>query len=72
MNGEAGNLETKQPEFGHSDNDTQYQWDLHLSNHVPMEMTVNMGAGRATMTLGGLALEQPRVRIWVRVRPRWT
>ena len=58
VSGGVGNLEVEQPGSGSSTGDTRNDWDLHLSNKVPMEMTVNVGAGRATLTLGGLELSR--------------
>ncbi|MGD0224046.1 MAG: toast rack family protein [Terriglobia bacterium] len=56
VNGGAGNLEVEQPGSGSSTGNTRNEWDVHLSDKTPMDMTVNMGAGRATLTLAGLAL----------------
>lgn len=56
VNGGAGNLEVEQPGPGSSTGNTKNKWDVHLSNKTPMDMTVNMGAGRATLTLAGLVL----------------
>ena len=58
VSGGVGNLEVKQSGSGTSGNNTRNDWDLHLSNKPPMEMTVNMGAGRAALTLSGLALSK--------------
>jgi hypothetical protein len=58
VSGGVGNLEVEQQGSGASGNNTRNDWDIHLSNKAPMEMTVNMGAGRATLTLGGLALSR--------------
>ena len=58
VSGSVGNLEVEQPGSGSSTGNTQNDWDLRLSNKAPMEMTVNMGAGRATLTLSGLALSR--------------
>jgi hypothetical protein len=63
LSGEVANLEVKQPESGRALSDTRYEWDLHLSNEVPIRMTVNMGVGRATMTLGGLSLSHLELNI---------
>ena len=56
VSGGVGNLEIEQPGSGSSGSNTRNEWDVHLSNKPPMEMTVNMGAGRSTLTLSGLAL----------------
>jgi len=58
VSGGVGNLEVEQPGSGSSTGNTRNNWDLHLNDKAPMEMTVNMGAGRATLTLSGLALSR--------------
>ena len=58
VSGGMGNLVVEQPGSGASGGNTRNDWDVQLSNKPPMEMTVNMGAGRATLTLGGLALSR--------------
>jgi hypothetical protein len=58
VSGSVGNLEVAQPGSGSSTSNTRNEWDVRLSNKPPMEMTVNMGAGRATLTLSGLALSR--------------
>jgi len=55
-NGDSGLLTIEQPGGGSSHGNTRYDWDLHLANKVPTEMSVDMGAGKADLTLGGLAL----------------
>jgi hypothetical protein len=59
----VGNLDVDQPGSSTSMGNTQNDWDLQLSAKTPMEMTVNMGAGRATLTLGELALSKLEVNI---------
>jgi hypothetical protein len=58
VNGSVGLLEVAQPGSGSSTSNTRNEWDLHLNNSVPMEMNVNMGAGRTVLTLSGLALSR--------------
>jgi hypothetical protein len=58
VNGGVGNLEVEQPGSASSTGNTRNEWSLRLSNKTPMEMTVEMGAGRATLTLSGLALSK--------------
>ena len=36
--------------------DYRNEWELHFSEDVPMEMRIDLGAGRADLTLGSLAL----------------
>ena len=55
-NGDQGELTIEQPSDGGSHGNTRYEWDLHFANKVPTEMTVNMGAGKSDLVLGGLAL----------------
>jgi hypothetical protein len=58
VSGSVGNLDVEQPGSGSSTSNTRNDWDLHLSSKTPTEMTVNMGAGRATLTLSGMALSR--------------
>src|SRR5208337_1707766 len=53
VSGGVGNLEVEQQGSGSSTGNTRNNWDVHLNDKAPMEMTVNMGAGRATLTLSG-------------------
>jgi hypothetical protein len=52
-----GRLKIRQPETFHGGGGRN-AWDLHLSNKVPMELSVKQGAGRAKLNLGGLALSR--------------
>jgi len=57
VSGERGFLTIRQPErSGGSMGPRQYHWDLHFNNKVPLELSVNMGAGKAELTLGSLAV----------------
>ena len=38
----------------------QNEWRLRLNDEVPMDLTVDMGAGSATLQLGGLSLTRAR------------
>jgi predicted membrane protein len=38
-------------------------WDLHLNNNVPMDMKVELGAGRVQLTLGTLSLTNLEVEM---------
>lgn len=52
-----GDLTIEQPKSSHSHlGNTKYVWDLQLSNKVPMDLTVNFGAGQARLDLGSLLL----------------
>jgi hypothetical protein len=57
VSGERGLLTIRQPErSGGPMGPRHYQWDLHFNNKVPLELIVNLGAGKAELTLGSLAL----------------
>jgi hypothetical protein len=58
VSGGVGILEVTQPGSASAMGNTRNDWDLRLSNKAPMEMSVNVGAGRATLTLGGLELSR--------------
>jgi hypothetical protein len=52
-----GDLTIEQPKStGVHLGNTKYRWDLQLSNKVPMNLTVNFGAGQARLDLGSLLL----------------
>lgn len=56
-NGDQGHLTIEQPSGTHRyGRGTRYDWDVMLNSHVPMEMTINMGAGKANLNLAGLNL----------------
>jgi hypothetical protein len=58
-----GRLTIRQPGSAHGRGGGHNTWDLHLSNKVPLELKVEQGAGRARLTLGGLALSRLDVEI---------
>jgi hypothetical protein len=41
--------------------DYRYEWDLRLNDGVPMELSVSLGAGKATLELGSLSLTRLNV-----------
>jgi N-terminal domain of toast_rack, DUF2154 len=54
---DRGMLTIEQPSGSHNYSGTKrYHWDIRLNNHVPMDMSVNMGAGKALLNLAGLNL----------------
>ena len=57
VHGGVGALEIDQPQSGHSGGNSRNEWDVRLGGNAPMNLTVNLGAGRATLVLGGLALD---------------
>jgi hypothetical protein len=56
VNNGKGRLRIGQRGGGSSGPGARNEWELHLNNQVPMEMNVEMGAGRTELTLGSLAL----------------
>ena len=57
VSGGQGRLEIRQP-TGPSGpmGKARYEWDLRFSDSVPLQLTVELGAGRADFTLGSLSL----------------
>lgn len=62
--GSVGQLTIQQPpgSQGHGGH-TRYEWDLRFNNQVPMEMTVDQGAGSTNLDLAGLSLSNLKVNI---------
>jgi len=58
VNEGQGRLSIRQSESSHGRGGGRNSWDLHFNNKVPIELAVNQGAGRAKLTLGGLALRK--------------
>jgi len=58
VNGGVGNLQVTQPGSDASVGNTRNEWDVRLNSATPTELNVNMGAGRATLTLSGMALNR--------------
>ena len=57
VSGERGLLTIRQPKrSGGPMGPGHYQWDLHFNNKVPLELSVNLGAGKSELALGSLAL----------------
>jgi N-terminal domain of toast_rack, DUF2154 len=62
--GDQGHLVIQQPSGSHNyRGPKRYDWDVRLNAQVPMEMNVNMGAGKATLNLAGLNLSQLKVNM---------
>jgi hypothetical protein len=64
VTGDTGQLTVQQPpgSGGHGGR-TRYEWDLRFNNHVPMEMTIDLGAGSTNLDLAGLTLGKLKVNI---------
>ena len=62
--GGTGQLTIQQPEGSHGHGGrTRYEWDLRFSNQVPMEMTIDQGAGSTNLNLADLALSKLKVNM---------
>lgn len=53
-----GDLEIRQPDSGSHFRNTRNDWDIRLNRDVPIEFVTHMGAGDATLKLGGLNLRR--------------
>jgi hypothetical protein len=60
--GARGRLRVKQPGGTVHVGQERNEWDLQLNNDVPMELNLEMGAGRADLTLGELSLSRVTVK----------
>ena len=66
VRGARGTLEIRQPAGTSGPHrGGQYSWDLRLNNKVPMEMRVELGAGKADLSIGTLALSKLEVNMGV-------
>jgi hypothetical protein len=65
VNGSRGLLTVRQPETSGRMGNSKYHWDLHFNNQVPLELSVELGAGKSTLELGTLALSGLDVRMGV-------
>ncbi len=62
--GDQGTLTIEQPGEKHSDSgDTRYSWDVQLNDKTPVDVHVEMGAGKSNLELGGLSLRKLHVEI---------
>jgi predicted membrane protein len=53
----VGELTIEQPGHTHTTlGNSHYEWDLRVNEEVPLDVTVNFGAGKANLNLGHLAL----------------
>jgi hypothetical protein len=57
-----GNLTLNQPASGNF-GDANPRWDVRLPNDVPIDLTVDFGAGEANLRAGSLSLRSVEVRI---------
>lgn len=54
VNGSKGNLTVRQPEQARGAVNARYEWELRLSNELPMDLRVDLGAGTTNLDLRGL------------------
>ena len=65
VSGSRGLLRVRQPEGSGPMRNSRNQWELHFNNHVPLELSVELGAGKSTLDLGTLAVSQLDVKMGV-------
>jgi hypothetical protein len=63
--GGIGDLQVKQPSMHTHFGNMTYDWDLRLSDRVPLDLHVNFGAGQAHLDLGGLDLRSVQLDMGV-------
>jgi hypothetical protein len=57
VNGSHATVTIRQPKGVHGGGGrTKYRWDLNLNDHVLTDLTINCGAGQATLELGSVML----------------
>jgi len=56
VSGDAGTLVIEQPHAGRTIGNTRNEWEIHLNDKVPSQMDVSLGAGKASLVLGGMVL----------------
>ncbi len=62
----AGTLRIAQPEGTHKTiGSIKYDWDVRLNRDVPIEISVNLGAGEAKLDLGSLSLRRVEIEMGV-------
>lgn len=63
--GFRGQLRIEQPGGAHGGSHSTYKWKVRLNNTVPLDVTTELGAGEAQMTLGSLNLRSLDVSMGV-------
>jgi hypothetical protein len=59
-----GYLTVRQPPVhGFNTGNRENRWDLHLNDKVPIDLRVNVGAGKGTFKLSGMALHRLEIEI---------
>jgi hypothetical protein len=62
-NGQTADVTIKQPEHGHMGGNRRNRWDLNLNDKIPLDLTLNCGAGQARLELGDLDLQNVNVHM---------
>jgi hypothetical protein len=65
VSGSRGLLTVRQPATSGPMGNSKYKWDLHFNNQVPLELSMELGAGESTLELGTLTLSRLDVRMGV-------
>jgi hypothetical protein len=60
-----GQLTIEQPSHGHGAHNMRYEWDLRFNDDVPLDMSVEFGAGEGNLELGSLTLRSLNVQMGV-------
>ncbi len=64
--GKQGSLTIEQPGKNHTTlGNTKYSWELQLNRKVPVDLTLNFGAGQARLDLGSLQLRGVEIHMGV-------
>jgi hypothetical protein len=63
--GGVGDLQVRQPSKHTHFGNMKYEWDLRLSDRVPLDVNVSCGAGQAQLDLGSLDLRSLTVNMGV-------
>ena len=58
-----GSLSIKQPSGGSGSGRTENRWDVKLTDQIPLDVVASLGAGDATLELGGLNLRNVNVNL---------
>jgi hypothetical protein len=65
ISGLRADLKVEQPTGPHFMGDVVYKWGMRLNDHVPWDISANLGAGEAHLDLGSVALRNVEVHMGV-------
>lgn len=63
VSGDAGRLDVTQPGKKFHMGPTRNDWNLRFGNNIPMELKVEMGAGRSELVVGDLSLNRLEINM---------